>query len=216
MNAHRGRWENFFDSGKPSFVELVDADAARRNLTYILSNPLEHALVDRSKLWPGAWSRPLDMAGSVIKASRPSGFFLTDGPVPEAVEFTLEPSPFFADMKRTKFIEMVSSDLKKEERKLRKKLTTAKRPILGVKAIRRQDPFAYPKGREPRRKMSPRVKTRDKWRRIEVLQRNKQWHQAYRDAFLRNQAGEANVLFPYGTWWFRIYGGVRCRPPPTD
>ena len=72
MNAHLGRWENLFDNSKPSFVHLVDADAARRNMTYILANPVKHRLVHRAKLWPGPWSRPLDMAGSIIKASRRS------------------------------------------------------------------------------------------------------------------------------------------------
>ena len=74
--------------------------------------------------------------------------------------------------------------------------------------------FERPKSVEPRRKMNPRVKTRDKWRRIETLQRNKRFYEEYREAFLRHRAGEADVLFPYGTWWLRIYGGVRCRPPP--
>ena len=93
-------------------------------------------------------------------------------------------------------------------------LDNAKHCIVGCKALRRQSPFSHPKTCVDRRVLHPRVATKNKWLRIEMLSRNKRFQQRYRDAFLRRRAGKVDALFPYGSYQLRVLGLVRCEPPP--
>jgi len=88
--------------------------------------------------------------------------------------------------------------------------------LLGRKAVRRQSPFSSPKTSAKRRGLSPRVATRNKWLRIEALQRNKLFVAQYRDALRQLRCGE-DVLFPVGTYLLRVRGLVSCeaQPPPV-
>lgn len=57
-----------------------------------------------------------------------------------------------------------------------------------------------PHTREPRRKLSPRIAGRNKWARIEALQRCKQFVAEHRDAWRRWCSGARDVVFPAGTY----------------
>ena len=74
------------------------------------------------------------------------------------------------------------------------------RRFLGRRAVLAQRVTDRPGTREPRRRLSPRVACRNKWARIEALQRCKQFVVLYRDAWRRWCAGAANVVFPAGTY----------------
>ena len=65
-----------------------------------------------------------------------------------------------------------------------------------------------PKTPAPRRKMSPRVATKDKWWRIEVLQRLKEFIDAYREALEKWRGGDRTVVFPAGSYAMRLNHGV--------
>ena len=78
--------------------------------------------------------------------------------------------------------------------------------------ILRQSPFAWPKSFAVRRGLRPRVASRNKWRRLELLQANKDFQRRYRDAYRRRCAGDQAVLFPLGTYKLRVQGLVRCEP----
>ena len=56
---------------------------------------------------------------------------------------------------------------------------------------------------EPRRGMSPRIAAKNKWARIEAIQRSQAWLVAYYEALARFVKGEREVEFPRGTWWMR-------------
>jgi len=64
----------------------------------------------------------------------------------------------------------------------------------------------------PRRQLSPRVASKNKWRRIEALQRNKAWLAAYRAAFARLRAGFGDAVFPAGTYELFRLSLVACHP----
>ena len=66
-----------------------------------------------------------------------------------------------------------------------------------------------PNTREPRRGLSPRVACRNKWARIEALQRNKAFLDQYRAARADHLAGR-EALFPPGTWWLCRFAGLKC------
>ncbi|HYD40010.1 MAG TPA: hypothetical protein VEB43_04215, partial [Anaeromyxobacter sp.] len=63
---------------------------------------------------------------------------------------------------------------------------------------------------EPRRLLKPRVASRDKWKRIEALQRMASFLQRHRDALVKYCSGEKNVVFPLGTYLMRVRFGVSC------
>ena len=69
-----------------------------------------------------------------------------------------------------------------------------------------------PSTREERRGLRPQVACRDKWKRIEVLKRLREFAVAYREAWRRFRAGQCDVLFPAGTYALRVHYGVACAP----
>jgi putative transposase len=72
-----------------------------------------------------------------------------------------------------------------------------------------QSPFSRPPPGEPRFQLQPRIAARDKWRRIEALQRVKEFLRGYREVYAARRAGVMNVLFPAGTYLLRIMHGVQ-------
>jgi len=81
--------------------------------------------------------------------------------------------------------------------------------IVGRKAVLRQHWRASPNTREPRRGLSPRVACKNKWARIEALQRNQVFLDLYRAARADHLAGH-EALFPPGTWWLCRFAGLRA------
>jgi hypothetical protein len=61
--------------------------------------------------------------------------------------------------------------------------------------------------------LSPRVAAADKWHRIEVTQRLRDFFDAYLEARERYLKGDSSVLFPWGTYWMRVRLGVQCCGP---
>ncbi|HMR73737.1 MAG TPA: hypothetical protein PKD61_01455, partial [Polyangiaceae bacterium] len=56
--------------------------------------------------------------------------------------------------------------------------------------------------------------TKNKWRRIELLQLNRYFQRRYREAYARRSSGDTEVVFPHGSYKLRVQGLVRCEPPP--
>jgi hypothetical protein len=108
---------------------------------------------------------------------------------------------------------MLADEFDLRERDIRLQHKLAGRPILGRKAVLRQDPFSFPEGREPRRNLNPRIAAKDKWRRIEAIKRLKTFYADYKRALASYVAGERDVLFPAGTYWMVRYAGARCASP---
>ena len=85
---------------------------------------------------------------------------------------------------------------------------------MGAKKIRKQRPLNSPRTRQRKGRVNPRVAARDKWKRIEALQRLKDFVNSYKEAFARWKEGEGEVLFPAGTYWLCRYAGVKAHAPP--
>jgi hypothetical protein len=78
------------------------------------------------------------------------------------------------------------------------------RRVLGRRAVRAQSWRDSPASREPRRNRRPRVATRCKWARIEVLLRNRAFVVEYANARDRWRNG-IPVMFPPGTYWLQRF-----------
>jgi hypothetical protein len=58
------------------------------------------------------------------------------------------------------------------------------------------------------------VACRNKWARIEALQRDADFINQHEAARLDLLAGRM-ALFPAGTWWMKVHAGVNCADTPT-
>ncbi len=211
QNALRGRWENVWSTEEPCVVETVTSEDLLCKLVYIATNPVKDGLVEKYHHWPGpSFVRAL-LSGKPLKATRPKYFFRENGPMPATIELHVklpdgfpEPQAFLAELERR--IHKVEADCALERQK------TGRR-VLGRRAILRQSWRDSPSSREPRRVLRPRVASRDKWKRIEILQRNREWQREYRRALLAMRA-RLPAEFPYGTYWLATFAGVHVKPPP--
>lgn len=211
QNALRGHWENLWSTEEPSAIELVTREDLLDKLVYVATNPVKDGLVEKVHHWPGPNFVAALLSGSTMRAQRPWHFFREDGPMPAEVELRLQlpdsferKAEFLADLQRriAEFEDACARDRRANGQR-----------ILGRRNVRRQAWDATPTSREPRRGLRPRVAARNKWLRIETLQRNKEWQAEYREARRRWKSGDA-IEFPYGTYWLQRFAHVAVKPPP--
>ena len=62
--------------------------------------------------------------------------------------------------------------------------------------------------------VNPRIACKRKWPRIQAIEEYKTFQKEYREALVEYLDGNRDVIFPYGTWWMRVFHGMRCHPPP--
>jgi len=212
QNALRGRWENLWAAEEPCVIELLTRKDLLDKLVYIATNPVKDGLVEKVHHWPGPKFVAALLNGKKLHALRPRHFFRDDGPMPAEIELVLKlpdhfegKEEFLAELRRR------IGDV--EEACARERHASGKR-VIGKRGILRQSWRDNPTSREPRRGLRPRVAARNKWLRIQLLQRNKEWQAEYREARERWKAGKS-YEFPHGTYWLRRFAHVRVKPPPV-
>lgn len=213
LNAHWGRWEALWASEQTSVVEAIEPGDVWRLMLYALCNPVEAGLVARATDWPGVTSLHAMLSGTTMKAKRPSWFFDKDGSMPAEVELVLHRPPGFEEMTQQQWAATLRTAVAARQAHFESKRNG--RRVLGRKSVLAQSAFDAPDTHAPRRKLSPRVAARNKWRRIEALKRNRAFLEAYRKAWERLQAGVRHVLFPPGTYKLAVMNLVRCAAPPA-
>lgn len=200
LNVRWGRWENLFASEQTSVVECADAQAIFDKMIYSLTNPVKDQLVEKAHHWPGVSSLSPQLTDREIVATRPHWFFADDGKMPQEVRLRFHRPPGFEHLSQDEWIEMITEAIAATEQAAADERRQSGRRILGRRRVLRQSPFDSPTSSEPRREMSPRVASRNKWRRIEALQRNKAWLIDYAQALEAYRAGAHDIAFPPGTW----------------
>ena len=206
VNAKLGRWESFWAPGSYSAVRLGDACDVTSKLAYVYLNPVAAGLVRRAREWPGAKSLPHEIGGPAVTVARPRGFFRPAGPVPEQVELGLVPPGILSEIE----VQALQAQVAEGEREMQARRSEKEQSFMGARAVLKQSPFSRPRPGEPRRQLNPRVAARDKWRRIELLQKLASFLDAYREARRRFVAGDQGVEFPRGTYWMRLHCGLPC------
>jgi putative transposase len=211
QNALRGRWENFWASEATSVVELLEPDDALAKLTYALCNPVKDHLVERADQWPGASSLRANLDGRAFSARRPTRFFRKDGDLPEVVTIQCVRPPAFRQLSHDQWRTLLGERIAAAERAAATERRSNGRRVMGRRQVLHQRPTDRPASHEPRRQLSPRIASLNKWARIEAIQRSKAFLAAYRAARNLWLAGLAAV-FPLGTYWLRLHGGVVVDP----
>jgi len=204
MNAHRGRWEHFWDANQASVVLLEDEAAQLDKVVYILTNPV--GLVDKAAAWPGPTALHSILSDKPIVATRPKHFFRDQergGNMPDTVTITFEPPPALAHLGRDAYVSLLRERIAAVEWERAAQRARDGKTVLGRKRILAQHWNARPRNAEPRRQLSPTVACRDKWRRIERLFQRKAFVVAYRAALEDFRRG-LPAIFPFGTWLLRF------------
>jgi len=210
QNAYHGRFEHFWSSEPTSVVHLVEPKDVLDKMVYAFANPSAADLVDTVDEWPGVTTFQATQSGGHITATRPKFFFRDDGLMPEVVSLPIARPRGFEDLEQDDWATLVRENVRAKEADHRQRRSSKGISALGRVRVLSQDPFDCPSDHAARFQMSPRVAAKNKWARIEALNRNRAFIERYRDAFLGHIAGLANVVFPFGTYWMRKFGRVAC------
>jgi putative transposase len=200
INAFRGRWESFWDGESYSAVELLgDADMLAK-MAYTLVNPVHARLVSLVWQWEGASSAKMRF-GRGRRIERPKGFFRDTMPAVATLKIT---RPECKEIDGGVFETMLRRQVRAREDAARHGGT-----VMGMKRVMQQDWNRSPKSYEEKRGISPRIACKNKWVRIQALQRSAAWLQAYAEARAEFVRGNREVEFPPGTWWMCTQLGCR-------
>jgi hypothetical protein len=195
-------------------VRLADEASQIEKLIYVLANPVQDHLVERAHHWPGATALGAILKRRSITAVRPRGFFRDEqsgGEMPDVVTINFSQPPALETMPADQFVALVAERIQAREREAAATRTSDGTRIVGRKRLLAQSWDDRPESKEPRRKLSPRVAARDKWRRIEAILRNRVFEMRHRKARAARVCGY-NVPFPLGTWAAAILYGALIEP----
>lgn len=204
-NALLGRCETFWGGHSYSAVALGSPEDVVSKVAYTLANPVAAGLVSAGHLWPGLWSKPAEL-GSTLRVRRPDHFFDQKGQQPEWEDLELVLPEGFGST--ADFRAQVQAELSRREQAVREE----NQAFLGVAGVLAQSPSSRPRSEEAHRDLSPRVAARDRWRRIELLQRLKVFLTDYAEALRIWREGKVEPVFPAGTYLMRVAHGVACAP----
>ncbi len=208
LNALYGRWENFWAPNSYSAVALVTPAAIIDKVAYALANPAAAHLVEHGRHWPGVWSNPRSIGGPGVRVERPGHYFSQEGSMPESERLTFSVPPGFESAEA--FQAAVVAELAERERKAAAEREAKGIGVLGVRRVKKQKRTDRPESHEPRRGLDPKIAAKDKWKRIEAINRLVSFLERHRDALARYRLGERNVVFPEGTYLMRVRFGVAC------
>ena len=215
MNALRGRWENFFSTEEPCLVELVDRNDILDKLTYAATNPVKDGLVERVADWPGVNGLDALLSGRSVKVQRPEKFFRDDSAMPREVELTFHiPGGTRQIPDVAAFLGELRDSVTRAEAEFARQRAEHGKRVLGRRCILRQSWRDSPTSHEPRRNLRPRVAARSTESRIQALERNQIFIDAYRKARKLWLAG-LEAMFPAGTFWLRRFAAVHVAEAPA-
>ena len=208
LNCRHGRWENFWAAAaQTSHVQLLSSKDVLDKIVYTLANPTEALLVSHGNQWPGV---RLYRKGRYV-AKKPKFFFRSKdegGKLPESLHLELSAPAIGVHEKLAD--DVVKNATSAREKRLRDEANTAGNRFLGAKGVLNQKIYSAPQAPAPRRRLSPGVASKDKWRRIEALAANMEFVRAHAEARKAFIAGDRDVIFPAGTYRFERQFGVCC------
>jgi putative transposase len=215
MNHHLGRTENFWSSERTSMVEVFSEETFADKLFYTLENVVAAGLVHKHDAWPGLTSTIARIEGDEYVGRRPTDAYFANSSLDLEVRLKLTRPPFWKHRHIAKIREELTGQLRDREASYRADHRAASHEFLGRARILAQNPFDAPKTKEPRAERVPEIACLDTERRIEEISALKEFREAYHKARRRFVDGARKVLFPFGTWLFRVRFGASCEPSPA-
>ena len=206
LNAAQGRKGSFWDRDTPADTHRPADDETFMDLVYTLANPVDAGLVRHSTQWQSFTTAGWRF-GESRSFRRPSFYFDKRGDMPDAVVLTLSRPAIFADLSDDELFARLEAAVHHRELEVCRRMRGESRRFMGSQKAARQQFGVVPRSFEERFRVTPRVASACKWRRLAQLQRNREWERAYADARARLLVGEVAV-FPAGTFALRKFAGV--------
>ena len=214
LNVLRNRNGAFWEAKQYGRVELLDDNTVLDKMVYVAVNPVAAGLVDDGEKWPGLRLVPDASGRVVIRATKPEFFFREEDGLPDEVEVVIERPAIDDDLDDGEFAARLDDAIEYREAELRRSAADEGRRFLGVRRVKKQDPFATPATREAIGGINPRFASRNR----ELLGRAKaeyrSWLAWYYDALERFNQREREAVFPSGTWKMRVFHKVNCASEP--
>jgi putative transposase len=208
VGALHGHWENFWAPSSYSAVTLVTREDIVEKVAYTLANPASAGLVEHGRQWPGVRSDPRMFGEPGEIVPRPGHYFAEEGSMPRSEVLVYSVPPGFPSAEE--FRRLVTTRIQEMERESAADREARSVSVLGVSKVMKQKPTARPATSEPRRVLNPRIACRDRWKRVEALQRLVGFLEDYYEALRRFLGGEKDAVFPHGTYLMRVRFGVAC------
>jgi hypothetical protein len=134
--------------------------------------------------------------------------------MPESAQLEIVPPPAFEDPSGEEFAELIEERVREREKELRAQAKSERRRFLDIEAIVAQQPGDAPNSPAPRRNRNPRVACKNTEKRCAFLAALKRFRAAYRAALSQYCAEKRDTVFPFGTWWMRVFHRAPCAAPP--
>ena len=197
--------ENVWGDGSYSAVRLETEEAIVDKLAYVMANPVTAGLVREARQWPGVVSRPSDMYGAEHGGERPSEWFHESQE--ESARITLCAPPCF-EGRVDELVAAVRSMVAEREKLAAEELRRTGRRVLGAGRALDVDPFDAPSTDEAERVRNPVFAAVTDEARRAAVRTLRDWRRAYAAAWARWRAGDHAAVFPYGTWWMRVFASA--------
>ena len=210
----RGRG-TVWEPGKLNFVELKTVEAVVFEIAYAIVNPVAAGLVWRPEDWPGLSVQIDELGRRVLEGKRPDAYFGTTWSKRASLQVTLPQCllELGENEARGLIAEQVRHLVSEAQGEIKKK----RYRVLGPVAARNVSPSRCATTWETFGQLHPTFATGPGRvaERIEAALEVIEFRAAYRIAWARYQAGERDVVFPYGTYLMRVRHGVKVAPRPT-
>ena len=152
------------------------------------------------------------LEGYDFTATRPKVFFrqAEDG-LPRSVSLALTVPRAFRS--RGEFRSLLEEAIRRRSGDIHCDLLRTKRKYVGKTKLR-MDPNHRPGNPSIKRDRQPYIACEDRVLRKELIEEYQLFWSEHRRARRLFREGKRGVLFPHGTYWWRVQGGVRCRRGP--
>lgn len=215
--AVRGWPGEVFDKRSTGQHELLTPGATLEALAYLISNPVEAMAVRYAKDWPGAHTLPRDVGSRIVKVERPSHYFDPKNlDWPEVVELRLEmPTALQLDYGTELAQQRIAERVREREHRGWQESKRTGIAFVGARRVLRQAPTKRARSDEAFGCLNPQFAAAGhRAAASEAVRRLRVFNAQYDKALAAWTSGKRSVLFPAGTWWMRVWHGVRCGPAP--
>jgi len=214
---------SIWSGGSYGYERLETAAEVKNALAELYASPVKDGLVSTPQQWCGlsTYDQPF---GEELEADRPEVYFDPDGEMPgrSSIELTLPPQ--LRDQPEEEVRLSVRGLTEARCAEYREALRKGDRKPLGVIESQRADPHRRPKLRRISRKRREKREKKEKVEREPYLSQERRVIRVARDFFsewmrfvgfykaaLRDWCkGNREVLFPFGTYWMRVFHNARC------
>ena len=202
--------------GELGIVECKTVEAEIFEIAYAIVNPVAAGLVWEPNDWPGLSIQVEDLGRRVLEGVRPGFFFDARFWERDASLAVTLPPRMLAELGEEVSRRRIAAEVKRQVAEAHADIKARGYRVLGRVAARNVSPYKRAKTWETFGVIHPNFATGPGCvvERIEAAIELKTFRTEYRACWRRYQAGERDVVFPYGTMLMRVRHGVRVADPP--